>query len=75
MGTRITRIDPAIAAEVPFLPEDIIYTLNDEPWKVQGSADFMRGMETCATRINSGQPITLGFRRNGELIYMIIWPD
>jgi hypothetical protein len=75
VGWRVARLDPAVAAELPYLPGDIIYTLNDEPWKVRSKAEWMRGMEGCTIRANSGLPITAGVRRNGELIYVILWLD
>jgi hypothetical protein len=75
VGWQVGELDPAVAAELPYLPGDIIYTLNDEPWKVRSKAEWMRGMENCAIRANSGLPITAGVRRNGELIYVVLWLD
>jgi len=75
IGVYIIRVDPAIAADVPFLKGDIIYTLNNEPWLVYGPMDWISGLESCIPIVNEGRPITAGARRNGQLVYSIIWID
>ena len=75
IGVYIIRVDPPIAADVPFLKGDTIYTLNDEPWLVYGPTDWIRGLESCIPIVNAGKPITAGVRRNGQLTYVIIWID
>ncbi|MBI5116726.1 FecR domain-containing protein [Candidatus Poribacteria bacterium] len=75
VATTIARVDPRLAPNFPGLQGDIIYTLNDEPWIVRGPIDVMRGLEGCIPIINAGKPITAGIRRNGELLYIIMWFD
>lgn len=75
MGVRVNSVDPAIAAEVPFMKGDVIFTLNDEPWKMRGPLDWVSGLESCIPIVNSGRPITAGIQRQGKLYYVILWFD
>jgi hypothetical protein len=75
VGALVLRVDPSAASYWPMLPGDIIYTLNDEPWLVRGSADIIRGLESLLPLINAGRAISVGLHRNGELKYLIIWVD
>ncbi len=75
VGTRVWRVDPKIAPNVPFLEGDIIYTLNGKPWIFRTLVDLFTGLESCIPVVNAGKPIEGGIRRDGELMYFIIWFD
>jgi hypothetical protein len=75
VGGLLLRVDPGAASYWPTLPGDIIYTLNDEPWLVHGPADVIRGFASLIPIVNAGRPITMGLRRNGELMYLVVWVD
>jgi hypothetical protein len=73
VGTRIWRVDPKIAPNVPFVEGDIIYTLNGKPWIFKDMMDLFTGLESCIPLVNAGKPIEGGIRRDGELMYFILW--
>jgi hypothetical protein len=37
--------------------------------------DWILGLEGCAPVVNAGKPVTAGVRRDGELLYVILWVD
>jgi hypothetical protein len=75
VGTMFARISPRVAPNIPFMEGDIIYTINGKPWIFRTQMDLFRGLESCIPILNAGKPIEGGVRRDGELMYFILWFD